>query len=339
LQCDGYPLAEMAYAWAPGDAPYRLPANVGSPLGLNGFQSLQIQIHYNNPSREANFTDDSGIRMYYTSKKRAFDMGVFEIGDPAVTLRGSISPNGGLSQHVFDCNRCSSTLSAPVTVIRERLHMHAAGVSMANSQIRNGEVIHRGQIEYWDFAQSGLYDVQQPSFTMQPGDRFRTICNYNANQRNVKFGLGSADEMCITYLYYYPRQVIKWSNNTSAFTCGLNYDAFPIFSPECGETYTPTPNFTEPSQLGRVFGTKSAAAPTAPVAGPVAPAAPMSSPAAPIATPVAPMMAPMAPKATPVVPPAVVPNAPKRCGLLRLSIACPVTRCGILGRRFGWCKK
>jgi dopamine beta-monooxygenase len=343
LPCDTYPPVEIASTWAPGDVPYRPPANVGSPLGLKGFQSFQIQIHYNNPLREANFTDDSGIRMYYTSKKRAFDLGVFEIGDPAVTLRPRrISPNGGLSQHVFDCNRCSSTLSAPVTVIREILHMHVAGVSMSNAQIRNGEIIHKGQIEYYDFAQSGGYLVQQPSFTMQPGDRFRTICNYNSNQRNVTWGLASSDEMCITYLYYYPRQVIKSSNGNVSFTCGLKYDTLPVFSPDCGVTYTQTPNFTEASQLGRVFGTKLAVAPTAPVAGPVAPAAPMASPVAPIAAPVAPpmapMMAPMAPKATPVVPPTVKPNAPKRCGFLRLSIACLVTRCGILGRRFGWCK-
>jgi hypothetical protein len=44
--------------------------------------------------------------------------------------------------------------------------------------------------------------------------------------------------------------------------------------------------------------------------------------------------APSAPRAAPVGPP-----SGRRCGLMRLSLFCPRTRCGLLGRIFKMCKK
>jgi Copper type II ascorbate-dependent monooxygenase, N-terminal domain/DOMON domain len=154
LPCDEYRGFENAYGWAPGDVPLNLPSHIGTPLGSKGFQSFQLEIHYDNPEGTPNMIDDSGIRLFFTSKKRQYDLGSFMTGDPGVALEGSVlSTNGGLSQHVFDCpSSCSSIhVAEPVTVIREQLHMHAIGVSMVNAQIRNGQVIRQGQVEYWDF--------------------------------------------------------------------------------------------------------------------------------------------------------------------------------------------
>jgi dopamine beta-monooxygenase len=253
--CDDFPGFEIAYVWAPGDIPLSLPSYIGGPLGLTGFQSYQLQIHYDNPDGTPNMTDDSGIRVYYTSMKRQFDLGVFSTGDPNVALAGEVvSLDGGLAQHVFDCSgSCSSNLSAPVTVIREHLHMHAVGVSMVNAQIRNGQVIHQGTVEYWDFNQQGNLAVQQPPFEIEPGDAFRTVCNYDTN-KNETWGLGSDNEMCMAFLYYYPRHVVPSEYGDLPFMCGLGLEEV---LPDCVATHEVTPDFAESRQLGRAFGTTS----------------------------------------------------------------------------------
>jgi hypothetical protein len=250
LPCDEYPGFESAYAWAPGDVPLNLPSHIGSPLGSNGYQSFQLEIHYDNPQGTPDMIDDSGARLFFTSKKRQYDLGSFTTGDPEVALNGILlSSNGGLSQHVFDCpSSCSSNYATePVTVIRQQLHMHAVGVSMINAQIRNGQVVRQGQVEYWDFRQQGDYVVPQGQFTLQPGDSFRTICNYDSTN-NETWGLGSNNEMCMASFYYYPRQ--------EAFAaCGVGLGEV---LPGCEVSYETTPNFREARQLGRVFGTPSA---------------------------------------------------------------------------------
>jgi Copper type II ascorbate-dependent monooxygenase, C-terminal domain/Copper type II ascorbate-dependent monooxygenase, N-terminal domain/DOMON domain len=259
LECspETYPGYETAYTWAPGDLPLNLPPNVGGPLGSNGFQSFAIEIHYNNADLDANVSDSSGIRVYFTSIKREFDLGIFDAGDPSVLLEGGyISSNGGLAQHSFGCDKqcLTSYLTKPVTVIREHLHMHMTGVSMVNYHIRNDQVIREGRVDYWDFAQQGDLVVVQGTFQIYPGDSFRTVCNYNA-ANTTKWGLASQDEMCIVSLYYYPRQLV---NESIAISCGLGFEEI---LPGCNTSYAITPDFSSETQLERVFGGAPASCP------------------------------------------------------------------------------
>jgi Copper type II ascorbate-dependent monooxygenase, C-terminal domain len=202
---------KLAYAWGPGELPLLLPSSVGSPLGGSDVQSFQIKIHCNNPNRDAGVLDSGGVRFYYTSRKRQYDLGVFQAGDPFVVLNGQsvgvAGTNNAMAQHTFTCpSSCSSNvLSRPVTALREHLHMPKSGVSMANVQIRNGQELRRGTVQYWDFDQQGGFGVVQSPFTIQPGDSFRTVCNYNP-QNGERFGLGSGDEMFHAFIAYYPRQ-------------------------------------------------------------------------------------------------------------------------------------
>jgi hypothetical protein len=256
LECssDTYPGYETAYAWAPGNFPLTLPPNVGAPLGSKGFQSFALQIHYNNVDLDVNVSDSSGVRAYYTSIKREFDLGVFQLGDPFVQLReGYVSSDGGLAQHTFGCEKqcLGSYLTEPVTVIWEFLHMHMTGVSMVNYNIRNDQIIRKGQIDFWDFAQQGGLAVVQAPFQIYPGDSFRTVCNYNATN-TVKWGLESNEEMCIAYLYYYPRKLVY---GLVPIMCGLGVEDYLL---GCNATYAVTPDFFSETQLERTFGSTPA---------------------------------------------------------------------------------
>ena len=194
--CENLPTTELSYAWAPGDGSFEFPKNIGGLLGTKGFRTFQLQTHYNNPDQDSGKIDSSGVRVYWTSKKREYDMGILQLGDPNVALYGQ--PVGsGLTEHTFDCpSSCSSAyVSNPVTVLREHLHMHKAGTMIYNELIRNGTVVHTGAVDFFDFHQQGDPAVQQEPFQILPGDSFRTRCYFEAN--NEVWGLGSQDEMCI----------------------------------------------------------------------------------------------------------------------------------------------
>ncbi|KAI2497878.1 copper type II ascorbate-dependent monooxygenase [Fragilaria crotonensis] len=258
--CSEFPGFEMVYVWTPGDLPLKLPDNVGALLGRLGFRSFRLQIHYNNPELDTDKIDNSGVRFYYSSKKRQHDLGVFQTGDPWLGLSNmAVSNNTALSEHTFDCsNSCSALfLNESVTVIREHLHMHKAGISMTNSQSRNNQVVRMAEVQFWDFDQQGNLGVIQAPFTIQPGDSFRTTCNYNAKNGEV-FGFGSSQEMCIAFLFYYPRKVISSDYGDIPFMCGPN--VFDDLLPECDASWTRT-DLEDSSELKRTFGLAASSCP------------------------------------------------------------------------------
>ena len=246
-----YPALEIAYVWAPGDFPLALPTNVGGPLGARGYQSYALEIHYNNADMTPNVSDNSGVRVYYTSQKRQYDLGVFQTGDPFVALQETfVNENGGdFAQHTFVCEADCLTnhLPEPVTVIRESLHMHKTGATASNEHIRNGQVLRSSRVNFWDFEQQGDLAVVQAPFQLNPGDSFRTVCNYNS-PNDVIWGLASEEEMCIAFLYYYPRTV---SDMGIAISCGLGFNDF---LPGCEVTYNVTTSQIRSLEEIRTFG-------------------------------------------------------------------------------------
>ena len=200
-----------------------------------------------NPTLTPGILDNSGVRMYWTSQPREHQVGIMSVGDPNIGLFGQ--PVGdGLSKHEFVCpSSCSETVGQEVTVLREYLHLHETGKRIVNEQIRDGEVIRKGTVEHWDFHQNGNAAVQQQPFTIKPGDGFKTTCFYN-DQRSSVFGLASAEEMCMSFLYYYPRATIDAGEFSFPWTCGFN-----LGFPACDATYTFT-SLASDDELDRDFG-------------------------------------------------------------------------------------
>jgi len=64
------------------------------------------------------------------------------------------------------------------------------------------------RVDFWDGAFQGL-QVHSP-YTVHPGDTLRTHCWYNTAAYTatdaVTFGAGTANEMCIGFLFYFPAQ-------------------------------------------------------------------------------------------------------------------------------------
>jgi hypothetical protein len=218
--CDQDSLNEMVYVWAPGEGALALPDNLGAPLfGSDGYEAFDVEVHYNNPQLNEGVIDNSGVRLYWTSQSRDEQIGILSLGDPMVNLYGT--PVGdGLALHEFECpGSCSSLVDQPVTVLREYLHMHQTGMRITNEQIRDGQVIRTGAIEFWEFDQNGNAAALQDPFEIQPGDGFKTSCYYNGDDSS-EFGLSSKQEMCIAFLYYHPRVKVKLPSFEMPWLCG-----------------------------------------------------------------------------------------------------------------------
>jgi hypothetical protein len=250
------------YAWAPGGDAWALPDFLGLPFNAEGeYRSFVIQVHYNNQRMTPGILDSSGARFYWTSQPREVEMGIFSTADPLLDLFGRPVGNG-LTTHDFVCpSSCTNTVleNQPITVLREYLHMHRTGARATNEQIRDGEVIHTGVVDYYDFDQNGNGEIVQDAFIVEAGDSFRTSCYYDATGETT-FGEGSQDEMCIVFMFYYPR--VNMEVNTLeifgfdlgiwqlAWTCGFDLDlSF------CATSYT-RQNVASVSveALGRNFG-------------------------------------------------------------------------------------
>lgn len=215
-------------------------------MGANGFKTFQLETHYNNPWLDEGVVDSSGVRLYYTTKKREQEYGMILIGDPLVRLQGTPA---GPASHQFDCpSSCSSlSLNTSVTVLREYLHMHRTGDAMQNQHIRNGQVIREGRVDFFDFNHQGAYGIQQEPFTIEPGDSFRTTCQYSSP--DAVFGISSQEEMCVVFIGYYPRTTRSFFGIEVPFTCGYN-----ISIPGCESDWQQTA-LESLSDLDRMFGT------------------------------------------------------------------------------------
>ncbi|CAM9653269.1 unnamed protein product, partial [Scytosiphon promiscuus] len=252
--CEDYNFADI-FAWAPGASSVELPTDVGFRVGnaSSGFHSLSLQTHYDNPNGDVGKVDSSGVRVYYTEELRPIDMGVMKLGDPDVVLEGNYLPDGkyGMS---FGCpGSCTEDnfQAEEVTMFYHFLHMHENGQTMRTRQYRTDDtgeevLLHTAEVQYYSFLQAGGFSYYvNDSATIQKGDRFETECYYDTalssvGSDNVTFGLGSEQEMCVDYVYYYPDQKVPDSGS-----CGLMY---------CGGSVLAASELSADSDFNRTFG-------------------------------------------------------------------------------------
>ena len=90
-------------------------------------------------------------------------------------------------------------------------HMHDHGEMFSTNLTRGGvggggggAVVETMETEFYDWR---FQLFSQVNFTVRRGDVFATECVFNTGNARVSWGPSSADEMCIDFLYYYPRVV------------------------------------------------------------------------------------------------------------------------------------
>ena len=240
--------------------------NVDSANRINsggGYKAFRLEVHYHNPHRRDGMLDQSGVRIYYSVEKRKNVAGLMLLGDYMLKLRGSYTVGGistdkdavnstaiassgskevgGGMKHSFYCpSSCFSEerlgRNKNVTVFREVLHMHKSGERMTNIHLdSNGTILRASEANYFDFSMGAGYGsrVHLP-YQINEGDSFVTTCYFA--ERGVTWGSSSGDEMCQTFMWYYPQEdfsltcgyedaLVRRSNDTlNPLGCEVSYD-------------------------------------------------------------------------------------------------------------------
>ncbi|KAK3516685.1 hypothetical protein QTP70_022190 [Hemibagrus guttatus] len=207
---------QVIAVWGVGGEASEFPEAAGLPVGEDENGTLyRLEVHYNNPNKIAGVVDNSGLRLYYTAQLRQFDAAVLQTG--LMVLIGKlygIPPNTssfhtyGLCDTTYIPQVLSqlSTGAKDLQVFAAYLHTHQAGRKVRVGQFRDGEQIDvLVQNEHYNFDFQQLTNLGRTK-TVKLGDKLVVECTYDTYNRSglTWGGLGTNNEMCLAFLYYYP---------------------------------------------------------------------------------------------------------------------------------------
>ncbi|XP_056620622.1 DBH-like monooxygenase protein 1 homolog [Triplophysa dalaica] len=203
----------ILFAWAIGGEGFTFPPHVGMSIGTSiDPVFVLMEVHFDNPSLQKGKVDSSGLRLYYSPKMRRYDAGVIETG-VWVSLYHMLPP--GMQDYITEghCTQeclqesLNSEMPSGVHVFAVLLHAHLAGRAIRQRHFRE-------QVELPPLASDDQFDFNFQEFQplsqerlILPGDSLITECRYSTKSRmNMTWGgLSARDEMCLSYLLYYPR--------------------------------------------------------------------------------------------------------------------------------------
>ncbi|KAF4092099.1 hypothetical protein AMELA_G00017020 [Ameiurus melas] len=203
----------VIFAWAIGGEGFTYPPHVGLSIGTAADPVyVLLEVHYDNPALQRRIVDSSGLRLFYTPRLRSNDAGIIETG-VWVSLYHMLPP--GMQDYVTEghcmqeCLQESLDREMPsgVQVFGVLLHAHLAGRAIRTRHFRQQvELPPLSSDEHFDFNFQEFQPLN-PERQLLPGDSLITECIYNTKGRkNMTWGgLSTRDEMCLSYLLYYPR--------------------------------------------------------------------------------------------------------------------------------------
>ncbi|XP_046692570.1 DBH-like monooxygenase protein 2 homolog [Silurus meridionalis] len=199
--------------WGTGGEAFEFPEVAGLPVGEGGNETLyRLEVHYNNQQGTTGIIDSSGLRFYYTARLRKFDAAVMQTGLIVTIGNGyMIPPNatGFLTYGMCDTSFLPQVLPQAqddLQVFAAILHTHLAGRKVRVGHFRDGE-----QIDFLALNEHYNFEFQQvtnlgKTKTIKLGDKIVVECTYDTTDRTgfTWGGLGTNNEMCLAFLYYYP---------------------------------------------------------------------------------------------------------------------------------------
>jgi len=207
---DGKEVTEIVWAWAPGVAPLVIPSEAALLFGTCGYTKARMNVHYNNPSGTGvGQVDTSGVKVYWTKKTRPHTAGIITLGDVIVTQKVPIPQGSGRSTYHYDCPAdCTKHLTEPLHVYGIMQHMHSTGKQTITTHWRGENRL--PDIGRTDFFNFNFQTTMLKDATILPGDSLRTSCTFQQrSNRETKFNDASSDEMCVQFVYVWPRPPIS----------------------------------------------------------------------------------------------------------------------------------
>lgn len=191
-----------------------------------------IETHYSNPSYESGLYDPgSGFRLYLSPTLRSISVGTWMLGaraDPRVTPSIPAGQSNYSMSFPADCTGDQNygiARGGSVTVLSILSHMHVTGKSGYLSQVRNGvEQQPIQSMPYFDFTfQTILFKTNKTK--IYSGDILVTKCVWDTSSdySDVTFGPGTHNEMCLSFVDYYPAQPSYFTSGGSLKSSGIDY--------------------------------------------------------------------------------------------------------------------
>ena len=143
--------------WAVGSREFEYPLDTGFPIGPDEqYDTVMLEVHYDNPQLISGIVDDSGLTWYYTDVVRTHDIGIFYIGHVFNSnLRIPPQTESFLVSGYCSSSCLQSRFTEPLHVIASFPHSHTAGKSMWTQIIRD-----KKEIGYLDMNLNYDFDFQ-----------------------------------------------------------------------------------------------------------------------------------------------------------------------------------
>jgi hypothetical protein len=184
------------YGWAPGVGSFALPPEAGFPEDAT--THFVVQVHYANPSQAAGHTDASGFDVCTTAELRPNDADIMAFGTTSFTIQ----PHSTLD---LSCSITVPYYGETTHLFAALPHMHKLGRSISSVALPGGTgaPVDLGTVPTWSFGSQAWLPV---SDVLQPNDVVQTHCSWqNPGDVAVSFGELTADEMCFSFVMYYPK--------------------------------------------------------------------------------------------------------------------------------------
>lgn len=213
----------LIYPWAAGNDGFILPEEAGFRVDNDNYIFI-LQTHYDNPDRKTDIVDSSGVVIHTTSTLRKFDAGSVNIGDAAVLRPGVIETD---VKYQGSCpSHCTKNVDGDLTIFASALHMHNLGKEAWTNHFDEDDkfIDTISHATNWNGGFQHL-TVFDETITFKPGQSLQMTCTYDVSkQPNARFGIGTTDEMCMDFLFYYPMRSVRTNGREIPFgVCSYGY--------------------------------------------------------------------------------------------------------------------
>ena len=223
--------------WVPGAVPQRFPDD--SAFVIPPGSKIVAQMHYNTLVEDAQL-DRTELHLEFTPTPPGF-----RITMPI--LAGALDIEAGDPASVQDLSFVN-TSGADRKIVSVMPHMHVLGTSIDLRRVRDGEETCVVRVNDWDFNWQQFFDLKTEEFVdLKRGDELKWTCVYDnsaSNQavingeqvepRDVHFGEGTLDEMCVHILAIAePFQARVGDGGDTCGGFGTCYEGCEPGDPEC----------------------------------------------------------------------------------------------------------
>ncbi|EDW31042.1 GL15140 [Drosophila persimilis] len=195
--------------WAMGASTFTYPPEAGLPIGGPGYNPyVRLEVHFNNPEKQAGLIDNSGFRIKMSRTLRQFDAAVMELGleytdKMAIPPGQTAFPLSGYC--VADCTKAALPATG-IIIFGSQLHTHLRGVRVLTRHFRGDQELR--EVNRDDYYSNHFQEMRTLHYKPRvlPGDALVTTCYYNTlnDTRTALGGFSISDEMCVNYIHYYP---------------------------------------------------------------------------------------------------------------------------------------